>query len=228
MGKKVSVHYGRWPKGGLYWLETRKTFDLLEMYDAATGTSGITVKLKASNLPQYSLIHEDGSAVLEENAVAAEESTSWNEEEAVYEVFLRGIRTGTGFIRASLNGETSDLMINITANLVPVAEPAELEVTEKKEEAISLTVKSANGVKDFTKNVEWTVSVEDENIASAASPIYDASKNAWTLAVKGEEAGETRLTATASYRIVMNGKEQIFTESVIVLVNVTEQKGTTE
>ena len=63
---------------------------------------------------------------------------------------------------------------------------------------------------------------------TAEAPAYDASKNAWTLAVKGEEAGETRLTATASYRIVMNGKDQIFTESVIVLVNVTEQKGTTE
>ncbi len=228
MGQKVSVHYGRWPKGGLYWLETRKTFDLLEMYDATTGTSGITVKLKASNLPQYSLIHEDGSAVLEENAVAVEESTSWNAEEAVYEVFLRGIRTGTGFIRASLNGETSDLMINITANLIPVAEPTELEVTKNEEKDISLTVKSSNGVKDFTKDVEWTVSMEDENIASAVPPVYDASKNAWTLAVKGEEAGETRLTATASYRIVMSGKDQIFTESVIVLVNVTEQKGTTE
>lgn len=228
LGRRVSVHYGRWPKGVLYWMEARKTFDLLEMYDSASGTSGIIVKLKASGQPQYSGIDEDGNVIAETAGIAAADSTVWHSAESVYEVFLRGIRIGTEFIRAELNGATSDLMINITANLILQAEPAGLDLAVSEEGSVSLTVKSANGLKDFTKDVEWTINIEDENIAAATSPIYDADKNVWTLSVKGEEVGETRLTATAAYRIVLNGQEQTYTESTIVLINVEEQKGTVE
>lgn len=228
LGQRIRVHYGRWPKGALYWLETRKNFDLLEMYDAVSETSGITVKLKASGMPKYSGIDEDGKVIAETAGIAAADSTVWNSAESVYEVFLRGISTGTEFIRAELNGATSDLMINITANLILKAEPAGLDLAVSEGGSVFLTVKSANGLKDFTKDVEWTINVEDENIAVVASPIYDADRNIWTLSVKGEEVGETRLTATAAYRIVLNGEEQTYTENMIVLINVEEQKGTAE
>ena len=64
---------------------------------------------------------------------------------------------------------------------------------------------------------------DDENIAECTAADYDADANIWKINVRGHAAGETRITATATYKMMIGGSEQKFTESTFLLVNVAEQ-----
>ena len=117
------------------------------------------------------------------------------------------------------------MMFSLTspAKLSLTADPAEINVTAGQKQEVSLKAESINKKKDFTKDVTWKIEVDDENIAECTAADYDADANIWKINVRGHAAGETRITATATYKMMIGGSEQKFTESTFLLVNVAEQ-----
>ena len=81
---------------------------------------------------------------------------------------------------------------------------------------------SASGKKDLTADIKPEIEVDDENIAKAEKPLYDAAANVWRVKVKGSKAGDTRMSITASYRMTLGTEEHVFSERTVVLINVTE------
>ena len=229
LGKKVSVHYGRWPKGSLYWSEAMVDFDLLEM-DYIDGYPQFKMSLKyllsgteAPDNPDYTFMDEDENELDEAEAIIQAKSSTYNRTDSLFNVIFSAIKTGTTMIRAKVGNAYSDVLVNITAKLSLTADPAEINVTAGQKQEVSLKAESINKKKEFTKDVTWKIEVDDENIAECTAADYDADANIWKINVIGRAAGETRITATATYKMMIGGSEQKFTESTFLLVNVAEQ-----
>ena len=229
LGNTVNVHYGRWPKGNLYWSEAMINFDLLEM-DYVDGYPQFKMSLKyllsgagTPQSPTYEFMDEEGNVLTAEEVIAELESSTYRQSDSLFEVVFRAIKSGTATIRARIGNLYSEVLVNITAKLNLTAEPAEINVTTGQSMETSLKAESVNKRKDFTEDVTWTVEVDDENIAECEAPVYDADAKVWKLKVNGLAAGETRITATATYKMMIGGSEQKFTESTFLLVNVAEQ-----
>ena len=229
LGKKVSVHYGRWPKGSLYWSEAMVDFDLLEM-DYIDGYPQFKMSLKyllsgtgTPGTPDYIFMDEDGNELDAAEVIIQAKSSTYNRTDSLFNVIFNAIKTGTATIRAKIGNAYSDVLVNITAKLSLTADPAEINVTAGQKQEVSLKAESINKKKDFTKDVTWKIEVDDENIAECTAADYDADANIWKINVRGHAAGETRITATATYKMMIGGSEQKFTESTFLLVNVAEQ-----
>lgn len=228
LGREVNVHYGSWPNDKIYWKQPRISFDLLEMYDNQRKSSGISIDLFAAGSdtinPAYTYLDESKKE-LEAGEIAINVGeTKWNAKEEVYNLFISGIRAGTEIVRAELNGGKADLMVNVTARMILEAKPPELEIEAGSEGTLYLSAASVNGKKDFTKDVGWNLTFDDENIAIVKEKIFDAQENKWKIVLLAEKPGEAALTATAEYRLVFGDEEKVFTENTVVLVRVKENE----
>ena len=228
LGREVNVHYGSWPNDRIYWKQPRISFDLLEMYDAERKSSGISIDLFADGSdtisPTYTYLDESKNVLEGGGIVIGVGETRWNAKDQVYNIFINGIRAGTEILRAELNGGKADLMVNVTARMVLEAEPPELEIETGSEGTLSLSAVSVNGTKDFSKDVNWNLTFDDENIAVVKEKIFDRTTNKWKVTIAGETAGEAALTATAEYRLTFGDEEKVFTEKTVVLVRVKENE----
>ena len=118
-------------------------------------------------------------------------------------------------------GAFADILLNLTAKISLLADPAEIDLSVGAEQEVTLRATSASG-KDLTANIELQIEVDDENFARAEKPYYDAENKVWRVKVKGSKAGDTRMSMTASYRMTLGTQELEFSESTVVLINVTE------
>ena len=119
-------------------------------------------------------------------------------------------------------GAFADILLNLTAKISLLAEPAEIDLSVGAEQEVTLRATSASGQKDLTKDIKLQIEVDDENIAKAENLLYDKDKNVWRVKVKGSKAGDTRMSITASYRMTLGAQELEFSERTVVLINVTE------
>lgn len=229
LGQPVCVHYGRWVKGDLYWVGAMQSLDLLDAYDAATKTAAFTLQLKRTKTtdtqePVYSFIDEDGQATAPDASILKVFSSTWQADEKAYAVTLHALRTGSMILRARMGdtGAFADVLLNLTAKISLLTNPAEIDLPVGDEKEVTLQATSASG-KDLTADIEPEIEVDDENIALAEKPIYDAKKNVWRVKVKGSRnAGDTRMSITAKYRITLGTEVLVVSESTVVLINVTE------
>ena len=229
LGKTVCVHYGRWVKGDLYWVGAMQSLDLLDAYDAVNKTAAFTLQLKRTKTtdtatPRYSFIDEDGQEVASDDSILEVISSEWQENKKAYAVRLRARRAGSMILRARM-GDTdafADVLLNLTAKISLLAEPAEIDLSVGAEKEVTLQATSASGKKDLTKDIKLQIEVDDLNIAKAVEPFYDKDKNVWRVKVKGIAAGDTRMSITASYRMTLGAEELVVSERTVVLINVTE------
>lgn len=229
LGQTVCVHYGRWVKDDLYWAGAMQSLDLLDAYDAVNKTAVFTLQLKRTKTtdtetPRYSFIDEDGQAVAPDASVLKVISSKWQENERAYAVTLHALQTGSMILRATMGdtGAFADILLNLTAKISLLAEPAEIDLSVGAEQEVTLRATSASGQKDLTKDIKLQIEVDDENIAKAENLLYDKDKNVWRVKVKGSKAGDTRMSITASYRMTLGAQELEFSERTVVLINVTE------
>lgn len=229
LGRTVCVHYGRWVKGDLYWVGAMQSLDLLDAYDAATKTAAFTLQLKRTKTtdtqePVYSFIDEDGQTIAPDASILEVISSKWKTDEKAYAVTLHALRTGSIILRATMGdtGAFADVLLNLTAKISLLTNPAEIELTRGAEQEVTLQATSASGKKDLTKDIKLQIEVDDENIAKAENLLYDKDKNVWRVKVKGSKAGDTRMSITASYRMTLGAQELEFSERTVVLINVTE------
>lgn len=230
LGQTVCVHYGRWVKGDLYWVGAMQSLDLLEAYDAATKTAAFTLQLKRTKTtdtaePVYSFIDEDGQEVASDDSILKVFSSEWKENEKAYVVRLHALRTGSMILRARMGdtGAFADVLLNLTAKISLLPNPAEIDLPADTEKEVTLQATSASGQKDLTADIdEPQIEVDNENLARAYGLHYDKDENVWKVKVEGIKAGDTRMSITAKYRITLGTQELVVSESTVVLINVTE------
>ena len=141
----------------------------------------------------------------------------------MYRVIFTALKEGTVTVRVMDGNTIADTLVSITANLLITAEPAELNIPQNSDAELSFTVKSVNNTNDFTKAVKWEIEADDEVVVSYEQPKYNADTDKWTMKVTGLKSGETTsIKATAKYEKQIDGKIRAFEESVVILVNVTE------
>lgn len=228
LGKTVCVHYGRWVKDDLYWVGAMQSLDLLDAYDAKNKTAVFTLQLKRAKAtdtakPVYSFIDEDGQEVASDDSILEVISSEWQENKKAYAVTLRARRTGSMILRARM-GDTdafADVLLNLTAKISLLAKPAEIDLPVNDEKEVTLQATSASG-KDLTKDIKLQIEVDDMNLAQAKEPIYDKENKVWRVKVEGRNAGDTRMSITASYKMPLGTQELEFLERTVVLINVTE------
>ena len=116
----------------------------------------------------------------------------------------------------------ADVLLNLTAKISLLAKPAEIDLPVNTEQEVTLRATSASGQKDLTKDIKLQIEVDDMNLAQAETPYYDEDEKVWKVKVKGRNAGDTRMSITASYRMTLGTQELEFLERTVVLINVTE------
>ncbi len=228
LGQTVCVHYGRWVKGDLYWVGAMQSLDLLEAYDAATKTAAFTLQLKRTKTtdtqePVYSFIDEDGKTIAPDASILKVSSSEWQADEKAYAVTLHALRTGSIILRATMGntGAFADVLLNLTAKISLLTNPAEIDLSVGDEKEVTLQATSASG-KDLTAGIEPEIEVDDMNLAQADDLHYDATEKVWKVKVKGNKAGDTRMSITAKYRITLGTEKLVVSERTVVLINVTE------
>ena len=219
-GETVNVHYGTWPKGTMYWQDSMSSFDMLE-------NSEIELYLKYLNYrngdtPEFIFLDEDENRLSEADSPLAFKSCNFVTDSQYYRVVFTALKEGTVTVRAKLGSTTADTLVSITANLVIAAAPAELDLSAGDDGNIFFNVKSASGNVDFTDAVKWDIEVDDETVASCEAPKYSAADKQWKMKVTGLKADETSITARAIYTTEINGVSRSFSETIVILVNVTD------
>ena len=216
LGNTVNVHYGTWPKGALYWQNSMKSFDMLEnstveMNLLYGGTDGADI------VPSFTFLDEEENNLTDSPLSVV--SSNFVTADKYYKVVFRALKEGTVTVRAKIGSTTADTLVSVTADLLIAADPAEIVVTPDSTGELRFTVTSAKGTGDFTGQAGWDIEVDDESIASVIQKsISDDGK--YVIRVEGLKSGETSITATATYKVNIDGKEQTFKEDMVVLVEV--------
>ena len=133
LGKPVNLHYGAWPKVGMFWSEGIVSVDLIADYDANTKQSAIKLELNLTNVsnkdaltgvPKFTYT-DDG--VVEASAVRITEGVHEDD----FTVTLTGVEIGATEVIAEYNGYTARLMVTVTDELKVVLDPASVKLTLK-------------------------------------------------------------------------------------------------
>lgn len=219
-GETVNVHYGIWPVGVMYWQNSMNSFDMLENREIELQLQHLNYK--SGEEPEFIFLDEEEKELSETDSPLVLKSCSFVTDSQLYKVVFTTLKEGTVTVRAKLGNTTADTLVSITANLLITAAPAELKLPEGSDSNLLLTVTSINGSSDFTSQVKWNVEADDDTVISCDPPKYSASDKCWIMKVTGLKAEETSITVRATYTTEINGVSRAFSESTVVLVNVTE------
>ena len=133
LGKPVNLHYGAWPKVGMFWSEGIVSVDLIADYDTNANRSAIELKLNLTNVsnkdalmgvPTFTYTDE---GVVEASAVRITEGVHTDD----FTVTLTGVEIGATEVIAEYNGYTARLMVAVTDDLTVVMDPASVKLTLK-------------------------------------------------------------------------------------------------
>ena len=244
---RVNVHYGRWPKGDMFWSTPRLSFDILEMF--SDGKSSKSLTLTAGADVEFKLYTEMGEEITDESKVAAEVGDKTRDaENGTWNVVINALRVGTTKIRAlqdSGQGDVksyTDLMVSITANMTLASDPKQIEINIGDEPTtVQLTntnvaietgnngtVTNLDKLKDYSAGTTWRLTVDDQNVATVTAPelgtLGTSGLGCHTFTIKGETEGETTITAVASYTVM----GQTYTEKITIPVSVNKRDESAE
>ena len=211
-GNTVNVHYGRWPKSGIYWAANSADLDLLaDRISVDTETNAqTTVKLyvQSSSLdthltPTITFQDENGQKLPDSGLSAV--SSAYNSTEKCYEITFTGEKEGTVVAKAALDGAEALLTIRVTAELKLIADPATLTVYEGDETQTVLRLRDSKN-KDIEapeQDVVWEVTVDNGASTRDVVECGEMVRNengTYTLPVTGFAAGEAAIRVTCTYR----------------------------
>lgn len=223
-GNTVHLHYGRWPKVGMFWKEGIASLDLIADYDASAKKSQITTQLVLNNLGNLLLAETDipnvtfdygGGAAESDIAKASIVSVvkGGNGTTPAFNVVLEGKSPGAVEITATFTKDgttyTARMTLTVTAELNVVLTPAIVDEYVGESENVSL--KALNCKKAEIENVTWTYVNDDEKVAEVK---LDGAK----LAVKGLNEGETTVHVTATVKL----GDKTYTGTNVLSVTVSE------
>lgn len=223
-GATVHLHYGRWPKVGMFWKDGITTLDLIADYDKAAGKSQIETQLVLNNT---GLTLDDGdiknvtftygNGATESDVASAHVESVVSGTTPAFKVMLEGKAPGAVEVTATFTKDnktyTARLTLTVTAELNVTLTPA--IVDEYVGDETKVTLQALNSRNEaVTSNIVWAIVSDDEKIATASSVGTDS-----TTKITGVSEGETSIHVTAT--VTLGGKT--YTGTNVLGVTVSQQ-----
>lgn len=208
LGETVNLHYGAWPKEGMFWSEGIVSMDLIADYEP---TSGAVKKLELNllNVPEGTGTKSLEFTYSPEGVVTAKATKN---ETGDFAVTLKGEGTGAAEVIAKYGDYTARLMVTVTADLKVNLGAESVELNAEEAKTVLLT---AVDKKNQAHPAIWTVTSDDLAVAEVIEPVGNE------ITVKGVAAGETQLRITATCTV--GGKN--YTATAILPVTVKGTSG---
>lgn len=152
-GKEVSLHYGAWPKVGMFWSKGIVSMDLIADYGTAVADkSAIKLELNLSNIPdtltgELKFTYSDEGKPDQVVKVADDKTTEIKTADGKlvgFDVTLEGLKPGASEVTAKYGDYTARLMVTVTADLKVVLK-SDLESDLVKNNRVELTLKTPSG-----------------------------------------------------------------------------------
>lgn len=204
LGETVNLHYGAWPKEGIFWSEGIVSMDLIADYVPPSGAVK-KLELNLLNVPEVTGTEPLTFTYSPKGVVTAEATKN---ETGDFAVTLKGEGTGAAEVTAKYGDYTAQLMVTVTADLKVNlgAESVELNA----EEAKTVQIKAIDKKDKEPTATTWTVASDNTEVATVTDPADGK------ITVKGVAAGETQLRITATCKV--GGKD--YTATAILPVSV--------
>lgn len=223
-GATVHLHYGRWPKVGMFWKDGITTLDLIADYDKAADKSQIETQLVLNNTgltldanDAKNVIFTYGNGATESDVASASVKSVVSGTTPAFNIVLEGKAPGAVEVTATFTKNdktyTARLTLTVTAELNVTLTPAIVDEYVGDETKVTLqTLNSRNEA--VTSNIVWALVSDDEKIA-AASSVGTGS----TTKIMGVSEGETSIHVTAT--VTLGGKT--YTGTNVLGVTVSQQ-----
>lgn len=214
LGETVNLHYGAWPKEGMFWNEGIVSMDLIADYVPPSGATK-ELELNLINVPEGT-----GTKTLEftyspAGVVTATAVPITDEPKAGdFTVMLTGVGTGAAEVTAKYGDYTARLMVTVTADLKVNLKPESVELNAEEAKTVQIKAVDKNGKEPPTAT--WTVTSDDPAVAEVTEQPTDGQ-----ITVTGVTAGETQLRIKATCKV--GGKD--YTATAILPVSVKEISG---
>lgn len=221
-GATVHLHYGRWPKVGMFWKDGITTLDLIADYVQEAGKSQIETQLVLNNTgltldanDVENVTFTYGNGATESDVASASVKSVVSETTPAFNVVLEGKAPGAVEVTASFTKNdktyTARLTLTVTAELNVTLTPA--IVDEYVGDETKVTLQALNSRNEaVTSNIVWALVSDDEKIAAASSVVADS-----TTKIKGVSEGETSIHVTAT--VTLGGKTHTGTKVLGVTVS---------
>ena len=223
-GATVHLHYGRWPKVGMFWKDGITTLDLIADYVQAAGKSQIETQLVLNNTG-LTLDDDDmknvtftyGNGATESDVASASVKSVVSGTTPAFNVVLEGKAPGAVEVTATFKKDnktyTARLTLTVTAELNVTLTPA--IVDEYVGDETKVTLQALNSRNEaVTSNIVWALVSDNEKIAAASSVGADS-----TTRITGVSEGETSIHVTAT--VTLGGKT--YTGTNVLGVTVSQQ-----
>lgn len=218
-GRTVNVHYGRWPTSGLYWERTRTTLDLCADRSGEVAPT-LTVALYQypavtddTDTPEIALVNDTDGQTSNLLSVGTPQYDSTAKRWTV--TFTGKGRTGLAIARATLNGYTAEMTIDVTQTLLLTSDKAASGVSVRyggASETVLLTLTDAKNkpiaVKDG-ESLTWEVTAtkqgggyddSDVSIVDCGEVmVKDAANGLYEFTVSGFSGGISTVSVTCTY-----------------------------
>ena len=223
-GATVHLHYGRWPKVGMFWKDGITTLDLIADYVQAAGKSQIETQLVLNNTgltldanDAENVTFTYGNGATESDVASARVKSVVSGTTPAFNVVLEGKAPGAVEVTATFTKNdktyTARLTLTVTAELNVTLTPA--IVDEYVGDETKVTLQALNSRNEaVTSNIVWALVSDDEKIA-AASSVGTGS----TTKIMGVSEGETSIHVTAT--VTLGGKT--YTGTNVLGVTVSQQ-----
>ena len=244
LGETVNLHYGAWPKVGMFWSKGIVSMDLIADYDKATGKSAIKLKLNLSNIPDppagiptfdYSDKDSTTPVVRVVNGKTTEIKTA-DGKLVGFDITLEGLHSGASEVTATYGDYTARLMVTVTdelkvqplapitltlkAPVTPPPDPAAPTYEPSEPATVTPTLVDKNGkvIAADKDALKWFIGEGDlvEWKANADGSLKLNDDGSFTLT--GIKPGTAELPVTATY--TLNGME--YTAATLLRVTVTQ------
>ena len=223
-GATVHLHYGRWPKVGMFWKDGITTLDLIADYVQEADKSQIETQLVLNNTgltldanDVENVTFTYGNGATESDVASASVKSVVSGTTPAFNVVLEGKAPGAVEVTATFTKNdktyTARLTLTVTAELNVTLTPA--IVDEYVGDETEVTLKALNSRNEpVTSNIVWALVSDDEKIATASSVGADS-----TTKIKGVSEGETSIHVTAT--VTLGGKT--YTGTNVLGVTVSQQ-----
>ena len=181
LGKPVNLHYGAWPKVGMFWSKGIVSMDLIADYGTAVPyKSAIKLNLNLSNIPDTPTVEptftysDEGSTTPVVRVVDGSVTKIETADGKLmgFDVTLEGLNSGASEVTAKYGDYTARLMVTVTDELKVVLEPASVELTLKPAPSEDTTPDGT------TPAPEDTTPEGGETTPDPAPPAYEPSEPA--------------------------------------------------
>lgn len=223
-GATVHLHYGRWPKVGMFWKDGITTLDLIADYVQTADKSQIETQLVLNNTgltldanDVENVTFTYGNGATESDVASARVESVVSETTPAFNVVLEGKAPGAVEVTATFTKNdktyTARLTLTVTADLNVTLTPAIVDEYVGDETKVTLRALNSRN-KPVTSNIVWALVSDDEKIATASSVGADS-----TTKIMGVSEGETSIHVTAT--VTLGGKT--YTGTNVLGVTVSQQ-----